>query len=158
MYRVVTHTIKEEHFEHPYLAEKGMAVHTGANVGYGNTAPTMGSLRGSNADVITPCPPPNGNVIVKMPMNENWGGYEYYGEYHCWGDLMVHGTATISSDLIVEGTITGRGTVTNIVVLDTAPTGNTWAGNVGDMCRTSDFMYLCTEQDKWVRWAIQDQW
>ena len=158
MYRVVTHTIKEEHFEHPYLAEKGMAYHTGANVSYGNTKPKITPLRGSNTDVITPCPPDTGNIIVKMPLEADWGGNEYYGEYHCWGDLMVHGTATITSNLIVEGTIAGRGSVAEVMLLDAAPTSNAWTGNIGEMCRTTDFMYLCVEQDKWVRWAIQDQW
>lgn len=168
MYKVVTHTIKEEHFEHPHLAEQGMAIHNGTvsntkpyygnnRPHYGNVGPVANSIRNRNGDVITPCPP-DGNIIVKMPMEGDWGGYEYWGEYHCWGDLMIHGSTVISGDLTVDGAIVGRGTTNNITVLETTPASNTWAGNVGDLARNTNFMYLCVEQDKWIRWSIQTTW
>jgi hypothetical protein len=163
MYKVVTHTIKEEHFEHPHLAEKGMAIHNGHG-NHGNTKPYYGTVRpvsrdvrGRNSDVITPHPP-DGNVIVKMPLNEDWGGYDYWGQYHCWGDLTIHGSTVVSGDLTVEGAIVGRGTTSNVIMLETAPTTNTWAGNVGDLAKNTNFMYLCVEQDKWIRWSIQSTW
>lgn len=168
MYKVVTHTIKEEHFEHPALAEKGMAVHTGGNVNpyYGNITPKMGSMRGpmrgpmrgSNADVITPGPPTDGNVKIRMPLNENWGDYEWHGEYHAWGDLAVHGSLSVVEDLMVDGTIAGRGSVSTVTVMTTEPTGNTWTGNIGELARTSSHMYLCVETDHWIRWPVQSSW
>lgn len=143
MYKVVTHTIKEEHFEHPYLAEKGMAIHC-------NTAPM-------SSRVVTK-PPQDGNVKVKMPLDGDWGGSDCWGEYQAWGDLCVYGKTIIDGDLTVEGTITGRGSISTVLTMDTNPTGNTYTGNVGDLARTSSHMYLCVETDKWVRWPIQDKW
>ena len=163
MYKVITHTIKEEHFEHPVLAEKGMAIHTQSNTKphYGNTHPVMspaGGIRRSNAGVVAPCPPTDGNIVVKMPSNGDWEGTEYWGEYQCWGDLNVYGSATVSSDLIVEGTITGTGSTADIKMLDVAPTVNTWPGKIGELCRTSNFMFVCVAPDTWIRWAIQESW
>jgi hypothetical protein len=37
MYKVITHTIKEEHFDHPMTAEAGMSIH-------GNTSPKIGHM------------------------------------------------------------------------------------------------------------------
>lgn len=157
MYRVVTHTIKEEHFEHPYLAEQGMAVHT-ANVSpvVGKPKPMQRNPQG-HGSVITQ-PPTDGNIRIKMPLNEEWGDYEWYGEYHAWGDLTVHGKMHIKEDLIVEGTIAGRGSVSTVRILDTEPTGNTWTGNVGELAKTSSHMYLCVEPDQWIRWSTQSSW
>lgn len=156
MYKVVTHTIKEEHFEHPYLAEQGMAVHTC------NTAPVMSNStpmgRNSGHGGVITQPPTDGNIKIKMPLNENWNGYEWHGEYHAWGDLTVHGQLSVNGDIMIEGTIAGRGSVSTVQVLDTEPTGNTWAGNVGDLAKTSSHMYLCVEPDKWLRWSVQSSW
>lgn len=156
MYKVVTHTIKEEHFDHPYLAEQGMAVHTGGNTrpAYGNSSPLS---KNSGHNVITE-PPQDGNIKVKMPLNEHWGGYEWSGEYHAWGDLCVHGKLSVVEDLTVDGTIAGRGSVSTVMVLDTEPMGNTWAGNIGELARTSSHMYLCVETDYWIRWPVQTTW
>lgn len=154
MYRVVTHTIKEEHFEHPYLAEKGMEVHSNTTPGYGNISTKSKNNYGS----VIQQPPMDGNIKVKTPMEDEWGGHEYWNNYHCWGDLTVHGSTTISNDLIVAGTISGRGSVTEVMLLDTAPAANVTPGNIGALARTSTHMYLCVEQDKWIRWELQESW
>lgn len=154
MYRVVTHTIKEEHFEHPILAEKGMEIHCNTTPSYGNTKVQSKNNYGS----VIQQPPMDSNVKIRTPLEDEWGGYEYWNSYHCWGDLVVHGSTTLSSDLIVEGTITGRGSVTEVKLLDTTPAANATPGNVGDLARTSTHMYLCVEQDKWIRWAVEHTW
>lgn len=156
MYKVVTHTIKEEHFEHPYLAEQGMAIHTGGNVkpSYGKPGPLS---KNTGHNVITE-PPQDGNIKVKMPSNGHWGGYEWDGEYHAWGDLSVHGKLSVAEDLVVDGAIAGRGSVSTVTVLDTEPMGNTRAGNIGELARTSSHMYLCIETDHWIRWPVQTSW
>lgn len=61
-------------------------------------------------------------------------------------------------DLYVHGAINGQGSTRNVVLLETNPAGNTWTGNIGELARTTSHMYLCVEQDKWIRWGIQDSW
>lgn len=167
MYKVVTHTIKEEHFEHPVLAEKGMAIHTNGTTG--NTSPKWsGTPRWGGKGNVRPrmepnsvisCPPTDGNLVVKMPLENDWEGYQWYeSEYHAWGDVKIHGQLMVSSDLTVDGVIAGRGSVSTVTVLSVVPTGNTWAGNIGELARTDSHMYLCVEPDKWVRWSIQSNW
>lgn len=154
MYRVVTHTIKEEHFEHPYLAERGMEIHCNTTPGYGNVSVQSPNNYGS----VIKQPPTDGNIKVKTPMEEDWGGYEYWNNYHCWGDLIVHGKTSVHSDLMVDGVITGRGSVTDVKILDTEPTANSVTGNIGELARTSSHMYLCVAENSWVRWPIQTSW
>lgn len=157
MYRIITSTstTREEHFESPNAAAYGMTTYCGNTTPiYGNTSPQTKNDYGS----VIQQPPQNGNIKVKNAMENEWGGYEYWNEYHCWGDLMVHGTTTISSDLIVEGTITGRGSTTEIKMLDADPTASNIAGNVGELAVTDNYMYLCVSTDSWIRWPIQSTW
>jgi hypothetical protein len=164
MYTIVTHTIKEEHFNHPVLAEKGMAINhskgypsNGNGATNGNLNVAMAGLRSRSSNVMD-CDTDSGNLVVKMPLDYEWTGQDYWGDYRAWGDLTVQGSATISGDLNVEGTINGRGTVNDVMVLEAEPSGNTWAGLPGDLARTSSHMYLCVENDKWIRWSVQDSW
>lgn len=155
MYKVVTHTIKEEHFDHPYLAEQGMAVHTGTNAPM--TANISPKRRSSEHEMVNPLPK-DGNTKIKMALENCWEDYEWFGDYWAYGDLNVEGILTVGKDLVVSGSIAGRGSMTTVTVLDTAPEGNTWTGNIGEMARTSSHMYLCVNTDNWIRWPIQSSW
>lgn len=155
MYSIVTRTIKEEHFEHPSTAMRGIQTHCG----YGNisTQPAPAWTSDVYPDVIT-CPPTDGNLKVKTSSPYQVESDEIWGVYHTWGDLNVHGSLNISNNLTVEGAIVGRGTVNNVTLLETEPTGNTWPGQIGDLARTDSYMYLCVDTDTWIRWTVQSKW
>ena len=163
MYKVVTHTITEEHYTHPVTANIGLVKHRG-NILHGNLIPHVSSLNASvpsilivprvTEDVHSIFYPPGhigGNANIKVKLPSEWGSYDAYG------DLSLHGDMCITGDLTVEGTIISSSAV-NIGMLDSDLTSNVSLGNKGDMAVSPNYAYLCVDKDTWIRWAIDSSW
>lgn len=177
MYKVITHNIKEEHFDHPLTADIGLAKHTGhTGTPPGNVMAESGTIssvggqpmkivarpkKASPMAVITQPPSHNGNIgNVKVKMYDMWDNEENYmwGQFDAWGDLDLHGSGYITGNLYVDGTFHGRGSTATVTVMETNPTTNTWDGHPGDLCSGPGYMYLCVSKDTWIRWATQATW
>jgi len=164
MYKMITHTITEEHFDHPVTAEYGIGIHHGntmpklSNVHVPHGMPIHGNVHprtyGVSTDsvLLPPGTKPSGNIKVKMSPWHVWGMYDAYG------DLFLHGDMYAEGDIMTAGTINGTGSTANVTVLATDPTSNTWSGNVGELAQGPSYMYLCTSSDTWVRWKIDAKW
>lgn len=163
MYKVVTHSIREEHFDTPATAAFGLATYCNTqpigNSMSGNSGPTISSMAFCQRDGFGPrkaeCDPSKARITVDEYDDEYWNDY---GLFDAYGDLYLHGDLYLDGDLMLYGTLSGRGTISNIAKLDTAPRNNTAPGQPGDIARTSSHIYLCVEKDKWVRWGIQEAW
>jgi len=142
MYRIITSTTKEEHFESPAAAAFGMT-----NYCIGNTLPNIGTTAGSElVSTLKVLPKSNTNPYVDSTM--------YHGDYDVYGDLYVHGNIyarnfSVESENEIEETIT---------VLETDPTSNSWVGSTGSIAFSANYAYLCTGNNTWVRWKINSTW
>lgn len=164
MYKVVTHSIKEEHFTHPVTAHAGMQIHNGGIRPLKhapNVAPNSSPMISSSISPTTPTPTPNMLIISRDSHNvaEYCGNitplnvvspWNSWGLYDAYGDLGLHGNVTIGGAMI--------GTKPKVVIFDIDPSSSSFAGNVGDMGVGSRHVYLCVSQDKWARWEIQKSW
>lgn len=167
MYKVITHSIREEHFDAPSTAAFGLATYCNtqpvANTVEGNSTPTISSMvpgmticmrdgfepKKSKADLSI------SKILVDDYNDDYWNDYGFFDAY---GDLYLHGDLYLDGDLIMYGTLSGRGTISKVPKLDANPKANSWPGKAGDIARTSSHIYLCVEDDKWIRWAIQESW
>ena len=168
MYKVITHNIKEEHFDHPLTAEVGIAKHTGhTGTLPGNIMPKMSSIStlgeqpmviisrpsASTTAIITQPPGSSGNIgNVKVKMPSSWG------EYDAWGDMYVNGHLHVTENCHVAGTYHGVGSTATVALMDTNPTTNSWPGTIGELCSGPGYMYLCVDDNTWIRWATQATW
>lgn len=171
MYKVITHNIKEEHFDHPLTAEVGIAKHTGhTGTLPGNIMPKMSSIstlgsetmaiisrpKGPNPMAVITQPGQIGNIgnigNIKIKMPSSWG------EYDAWGDMYVNGHLFVTGDCHVDGSIHGTGSTATVTFLEENPQTNTWPGKIGDLCAAPGYMYLCVSDNAWIRWATQATW
>lgn len=138
MYRIITSTTKEEHFESPNAAAFGMMTYCGSN------APTMPGTTSSTMPL---------RVSIRTPQSAAASTASYYGDYDIYGDLYVHGN--IFARNLVEPVTEYK---TKIMMLDTDPTGPNWTGSPGDMAFTSNHAYICVENDSWVKLSLVHSW
>lgn len=143
MYKLITHSITEQHYDHPMTAEVGMGVHTGHtgnNTQYGssltsNVKPKTMTITYKEPEKITVLPPTgvpvlpkDGNVKVKLVANvkvkkegnikagikaKNSNGYDDYDEDYDWN----WGQYDAWGDLSVHGDlmVTGDVGVTGLI-------------------------------------------
>lgn len=169
MYTVVTHTIKEERFDHPAIAEIGMAIHSNVkpisgnvyagNVKVANTKPLVTKRMTTDAGTVLPpegdpvIPPgstPDGNIRIKM--NEyGWGALDAWGNLFVWGDTVSYG------DVIAYGNLRGTGSLSNIETITEEKTPRSM-GSKGEVCVSNKFIYICVDTDTWIRTPMQASW
>lgn len=147
MYKKITHSIQEEHFDHPALAE--YAIKTG------NIKPITGNIRQPNsADLVLwpidgNCDHYSGNIMVPMagPV------------YMINRDVEIHGNILVSGNIIsAAGHLHGVGTTTTVIKLAESPPTSNWPGQQGELAVDKTYMYLCVENGKWVRWPVNQSW
>lgn len=133
MYRIITSTTKEEHFESPNAAAFGMMTYCG------NASPNSTVSSNSVSSLkITP----------RLSTAQESAGY--FGEYDVYGDLYIHGNI-YAKNLNANSSIT-------VNELATDPTGNTWMGETGELAFTANYAYLCVNTNSWIRWKIDSNW
>lgn len=147
MYRIITSTTKEEHFESPNAAAYGMMMYCANTMPNGQS--TTNTLSSMEANIKIIARPPR-----RLPINKPEISYDYYyGDYDVYGDLYVHGNVYARN---YEETVSSE--VSKITILSMDPTSNTWQGNIGEMACTSNYAYMCVASDSWVRWKIDSRW
>ena len=165
MYKVVTHTITEEHYDHPSTASVGLIKHRNdPSLSCGNTMPGTSSLYSAMMlipslpdevcfEIYWPPGKTDGNANIKVKLPVEWESYDAIGDLNLYGDLKVNG------DLTVTGTINSeQSSSMKIGTLEADLKSNDMPGTVGDMAVSSSFAYLCVDKDTWVRWPIQTKW
>jgi hypothetical protein len=61
----------------------------------------------------------------------------------------------ISGDLIVEGSIIGTGSLSNLILSDTAPPSTSESNIKGKIIYSNNFLYLCIDDEgTWIRWPV----
>ena len=146
MYKKIIHSIQEEHFDHPALAEQAIKG--------GNVRPISGNIKhSSDLDlVIWPidgnCDPYSGNVMVPMAQPA----------WHYYRDLDLHGNLLVTGNVTVTGYVNGVGTTSSVAQLSQSPASSTWPGRRGELAVDTTHMYLCVEDNKWIRWPISKSW
>ena len=147
MYRIITSTTKEEHFESPSAAAFGMMTYCG------NTVPNSSST--VNSVSVQPL-----KITARSSTNPGKNSADssyYWGDYDVYGDLYVHGNIyarNIDNTIIDENEDYRR----YIVPFDTDPKTNVWEGQPGQMGFTANYAYLCVGGNTWVRMGIQSSW
>ena len=147
MYRIITSTTKEEHFESPTAAAFGMMTYCG------NTAPNSSSTVNSVSVPTLKISARSGVDLSKNSVNNS----AYWGDYDVYGDLYVHGNVyarNIDSSVIGED----ENYTNYIVPFESDPKTNTWPGTPGQIGFTANYAYLCVSGNTWVRMSIQSNW
>jgi len=140
MYRIITSTTKEEHFESPAAAAFGMT-----NYCIGNTLPNIGTTASTESvSTFKVLPRSNTTPYVDSTM--------YYGDYDVYGDLYVHG------NIYARNFTMDSETEESIIMLETDPKSNSWEGSTGSIAFSANYAYLCTGNNIWVRWKIDSTW
>lgn len=151
MYRIITSTTKEEHFESPTAAAYGMMMYCGNTAP--NTAVITSGVDTSMANIkISPRVPvaPNGTPIIRTATS--YDSDDYYGDFDVYGDLYVHG------NIHARNYSTHSMAMPKITILTADPTSTTWQGNIGDMAFTNNHAYICVQTDSWARFKIDRSW
>lgn len=152
MYRIITSTTKEEHFESPTAAAYGMMMYCG------NTAPNSAVINSgidsSMANIkISPRIPVAPNGVPYGRTTSSYDSDDYYGDFDVYGDLYVHGNIH-ARNYSTESSVT----IPKITMLPADPTTATWQGNIGDMAFSANYAYICVNTDNWARFKIERSW
>jgi len=142
MYRIITSTTKEEHFESPNAAAYGMMTYCG-----GNTYPNTSSASSSVTSDLKVTPRVAGSLTSTADSTM------YHGDYDVYGDLHIHGNIYVRN--IEEFEYAKNPLVTE---LTQDPTSNTWPGVPGTVGFTANYVYICTSSDTWVRIKSDSTW